>query len=341
LAGFDDKTRDSILTLIQLPDFNSPVEASGRMMLARRRRVAMMWVHAGFVKTATSTLQQAVFARHDEINYLGLPAPSADLDRAIHALAKADSIEFDLDRARSALTPHLRPPAPRRTTVVSYENFVLYESADKGVVARRLRDVFPDCQILFTIRRQQDIIRSWYLQKLAKYLDGLNYLPFDKWFAMKMVEPHKSILGDLDFNRTIGYYESLFGSERVKIFCYEQLIDDPTGYARAMAECLKVDDVQFSRLLSCANYNPTKTQRRIDLGRIATDYLPRAVVRAGARLISESIKARCNRFLNRGPTCRVALSPAAEQWIAAHCRQGNRELDARYGGQLARYGYMM
>lgn len=301
----------------------------------------MIWVHAGFVKTATSTLQHAVFARHDEINYLGLPAPRSDLGQVIHALAKADSTRFDLGRARRTVAPHLRPAPPRRITLVSYENFVLYESTDKGVVAQRLRDIFPDCQILFTIRRQQDIIRSWYLQKLAKYLDGLNYLSFDQWFAIKMAEPHKSILSDLDYHSTISYYESLFGRERIKVFCFEQLVDDRATYARAMADCLNVDAGQFADLLSCANYNPTRTQRRIDLGRIATDYLPRAVVRQGAGLVSNKIKARYDRFLNRGPKCRVALSPAAEQWIAEHCRRGNQALDARCGGQLTRYGYMI
>jgi hypothetical protein len=301
----------------------------------------MIWVHAGFVKTATSTLQRAVFSRHDEINYLGLPAPNADLAQVIHALAKADSIEFDLDRARRTVAPHLRPAAPRRTSLVSYENFVLYESTDKGVVAQRLRDIFPDCHILFTIRRQQDIVRSWYLQKLAKYLAGLNYLSFDEWFAIKMAEPHKSILSDLDFHNTISYYESLFGPERIKIFCFEQLVDDRAAYARAMAQCLDVDSMQFADLLSCGNYNPTKTQRRIDLGRIVTDYLPRAVVRRGAGLVSNGIKARYDRFLDRGPKCRVTLSPAVEQWIAEHCRRGNRQLDARCGGQLARYGYVV
>jgi hypothetical protein len=301
----------------------------------------MIWVHAGFVKTATSTLQQAVFSRHDEINYLGLPAPSPDLHRVIHALAKADSTAFDLDRARRTVAPHLRPAPPRRLTLVSYENFVLYESTDKGVVAQRLHDVFPDCRILFTIRRQQDVIRSWYLQKLTKYIAGLNYLSFDEWLTIKMAEPHKSILSDLDFNSVISYYESLFGPEKVKVFCYEQLVDDRPAYARAMADCLNIDGVQFADLLSDANHNPTRTQRRIDLGRIATNYVPRAVARQGAGLISEKIKGRYHRFLDRGPKCRVALSPAAEQWIAEHCRRGNRQLDARCGGQLARYGYVV
>ena len=73
----------------------------------------------------------------------------------------------------------------------------------------------------------------------------------------------------------------------------------------------------------------------------SSNWSTRAVVRRGAGLVSNGIKGRYDRFLDRGPKCRVTLSPAAEQWIAEHCRRGNRQLDARCGGQLARYGYVV
>ena len=57
--------------------------------------IPMIAIHAGFVKTATSTLQRGVFSQHEGINFLGLSTRDDRLRAAIHAIAKTD---FDLLR---------------------------------------------------------------------------------------------------------------------------------------------------------------------------------------------------------------------------------------------------
>ena len=301
----------------------------------------MIAIHAGFVKTATSTLQRGVFRQHEGINFLGLPARDDRLAGAIHAIAKADSIAFDLGRMRETFRHRLESGPAHEVTLISYENFTLYESRDKGIIARRLKEIFGDCRIFFTLRRQEELVRAWYLQKLPKYISGHNFLEFDDWLKLKMQEPHKSIMGELDYNSTIRYYEELFGRENVEIFLFEHLRQNATDFAHRMASWLGIEGARFASLLAQAHYNPTITQRQRDFARFTTTYLPRFLTDRGARLLPRLLRKRFKRFLERGPGAKAPPSEALDAWIADHCRSGNRALNARYGDQLARYGYTL
>jgi hypothetical protein len=301
----------------------------------------MIAIHAGFVKTATSTLQRGVFSQHEGINFLGLPTQDDRLAAAIHAIAKADSIRFDLRRIRETFRHHLETGAAREVTLVSYENFTLYESRDKGIVARRLKEIFGECRVFFTMRRQEELVRAWYLQKLPKYISGHNFLEFDDRLKLKMQEPHKSIMGELDFNSTVRYYEKLFGRENVELFLFEHLRQNAADFAQRMASWLGVDPTRFAHLLVQAHYNPTITQRQRDFGRFTTTYLPRFLADRGARLVPRPVRRRFKQFLERGPGAKAPPSEVLDAWIADHCRAGNRALNARYGDQLARYGYTL
>jgi hypothetical protein len=301
----------------------------------------MIAIHVGFAKTATSTLQRGVFSQHEGIDFLGLPARDGRLGAAIHAIAKADSVGFDTTQIRGVFRDSLKAARGRDVNLISYENFTLYESRDKGMIARRLKDLFGDSKILFTLRRQEDLVRAWYLQKLPKYMSGNNFIEFNDWIALKRQEPHKSIMGDLDFNETIGYYEEVFGRERVEIFLFEHLRQDPAGFAEKMAGYLEIDPARFSSLLAQAHYNPTITQRQLDFGRFTTAYLPRFLTSRSDRLVPRRLRRGFKRFLGRGPSAKPPPSDALDEWIASHCQSGNRALNARYGNQLARHGYTL
>lgn len=301
----------------------------------------MLVIHAGFAKTATTTLQQGVFARHGQIHYLGVPSPDPALDRLLRRVPSEDSTRFDQAAARALLLPHLAPPLGRRVTLISHENLTLYEAKDKGVIAARLHALVGPCRIMFTLRRQEDLVASWYLQKLGKYLRDRRYLTPKQYFRMKLKEPSRSILDDVDYDATIACYERLFGRDNVAIFPYEQLRADPPGFAAAIAGSLGVDATEFERLLRAAHLNPAEAQRRVDATRIAANYLPRALVDRGVDLLPRRLHRRLSAYLDSGPRAKVELSSAARQWIGEHCRVGNQQLDGRYGGVLARYGYTL
>jgi hypothetical protein len=302
----------------------------------------LLVIHPGFAKTATTSLQQGVFARHGQVHYLGVPAPDPALDALLRRIPREDSTRFDLEAARAALAPWLAPPAGRRVALLSYENFTLYESKDKGLIAGRLRDLCgPSCRVMFTLRRQEDLLASWYLQKMRKYARDRHHLTLKQYFRIKAREPSRSILDDLDYDATIGCYERLFGRENVAIFAYEQLRTDPQGFARAVASFLGVDAGEFERLLRSARLNPAESERRLRAARAAARYLPRELVHRGLELLPHALHRRLSRYVDAGPRAKAELPEVARRWVAERCREGNRRLDARHGGLLARHGYTL
>ncbi|MFO1069747.1 MAG: sulfotransferase domain-containing protein [Geminicoccaceae bacterium] len=299
----------------------------------------MRVLHPGFPRTATTTLQQAVFPHHPQLAFLGVPAAEPALDQLLRGIAETDSTRFDATETAAGLAPHLALPPGRSTLLLSFENLTLYEARDKGVVAARLRTLFGPARIMFTLRRQDELAASWYLQKIRKYIDDHHYVSPQRYFRMKLREPGRSILGDLDFEATVACYERLFGAGNVRLFAYEQLRADPAAFAADVAGFLAVDPGPLQELLHAARLNRGETRRRLAKARLVDRYLPRAVLDRGRRLLPRGLRAGVERWLDGGERASVALPAAVRDWIDGQCRRGNRALDARYGGLLGRWGY--
>jgi hypothetical protein len=295
---------------------------------AGTRRVA---IHPGFVKTATSTLQRHVFPNHPEIAFLGLPAPTAELEWAIRHLCQADSTRFEGERVAATLRAAALAAPPERLLLVSYENFALHESTDKGVVAERLSALFPTAYILFTIRRQEELVTSWYLTKLRVRIKRKAFIPFEEWYWLERREPHLSILDDLCYAPVVETYRRLFGADRVTVVPFELLKREPAAFARACASALGVDATMFAELLTGRRENASMSQRYFDFWRRFGHFLPRRLARKWARRMP----------MHDGPSARIELGEAIRADIAGLVAADNRRLAELTGLDLAGLGYTM
>jgi hypothetical protein len=290
-------------------------------------------IHPGFVKTATKTLQLNLFAHHPDVLFLGWPAPSPQLERATRAILYDDSEEFDEERIATEIQQFCETAPSRRVAVLSHENFALYEATDRGVVARRLAALFPHARILFTIRRQEDLLTSWYLQKLRKYAKGNHYLTFKEWIRLKKKEPHRSILSNLDYSRTILYYARLFGQERVLVLPFEFLLADISGFAAAIAGWLEIDPVETERLLRAPARNTAPTNVSTGFYRYFAPFIPRRLSR---KLGEQVIPA-----LPIGRKLKVEIDPETQNLVRELCAEGNQRLERTFKLDLGRYNYVL
>jgi hypothetical protein len=290
----------------------------------------MLFIHPGFAKTATTTLQHQVFAKHPQIELFSLPTSRPEIEWAIDHLCHADSIFYDEDRVRTIFRESMEN-ASSKTVVLSYEHFVLYESKDKGMVAQRLYKLFPDARIFFTIRRQEDLVASLYLTKIRKYIKGKNFLSFIKYFRIKKRALHRSIFDDIRFFEIIEYYAKVFGRDRIKILLFEKLTRDTRQFADELSEFLQVDQQELLRLVQEKQENPTISQNYVNFWRHVSPFLPAPVVRKGALRTAKM----------RGRRAEVDIGPEAREMIVHLCGEGNRRLAETYGIDLASYGYCM
>ncbi len=276
-------------------------------------------------------MQKHVFRRHPGIHFLGLPAPTPELEWALRHICQADSIDYEPDRLRRVLASAIEQGDPSLTPLLSYENFALHESKDKGMVAERLKALFPDARIVFTIRRQEDLVVSWYLTKLKTLIKRKAYVPFEEWYWVGGREPHRTIIDDLRYGRMIKHYGNLFGHDRVHVLLFEQLRRDPEAYARSFAEILGVDGDTFHRLMAGKRENAAMSQRHLLFWRRVGHLLPRKLVRDWSR--SEALR--------RGAPARVEVPETIRLHIRELCADDNAELARTFGLDLAGNGYAL
>jgi hypothetical protein len=292
---------------------------------------APVWIHPGFVKTATSTLQRHVFARHPELHFLGLPAPAPALEWAVRHICQADTSHFEAERLRQVLAEALAACPVGRRPLISYENLALYESKDKGLVAERLAALFPAARILFTIRRQEDLVTSWYLTKLRVRIKRKAFIPFEEWYWVEAREPWQSILDDLRFSRTIALYERHFGRAQVAVLPFEALRHDPAAFAAAAAAVLEIDAAPFAALMAGKRENASMSQRYLDFWKRFNQVLPRRLVRKWARRMP----------MHDGPPARIAIPDDIRTHLRELIAADNAALARDYGLDLARWGYAL
>lgn len=290
----------------------------------------MIVIHPGMVKTATTSLQELVFARHPDITFLGLPAPNPAAKAAIHQICQTDDIDYDHQSVANVLLP-LAAEARDGVAVLSYENFALYESKDKRLVAERLHRLFPDARVLFTIRRQQDLLAAWYLQKMQKYLRDGRYVSFQDWFKMKARLPHRAVLDDLRFDRIIACYQRIFGVDRIQVLLFEELRADPPCFCRRLGVVLGIPGAGIEALLAERQANPTVPAVLMTVGRSFFPFLPQTVSRQIAK-----------RLMRRGGrAAKIEIGDAIANQVAALSAPGNRSLAAEFNLPLAKYGYSL
>jgi len=288
-----------------------------------------VFIQPGFVKTATSSLQQLVFTNHPEIQYLGVQTGISDLKWAIGHICYADSIIYDEQRVADVFTAALQEFDLEHPVILSYEVFALHESKDKGLVARRLKTLFPEAKIFFTLRRQEEVLGSFYLQKIPRYLRENTCLPFDRWLKDVAKSAHHSILDDLNYFPIVNYYAKLFGKEGLRLFLFEDLRKDPESYSKKIANYIGVDSVKFHDLMQNDKKNPTVTQEYIDFWNRWGPLLPHKITRKLSRRLESK----------PGVPARVDIGDRGRETIYRLCAEGNRALSEEFQVDLENNGY--
>ncbi|MFD1961125.1 hypothetical protein ACFSHP_22700 [Novosphingobium panipatense] len=208
-------------------------------------------IHIGFHKTASTLLQQALFARPD----LGFERPYND-----RKFIQADFVRrgpFDgvpIERQVEYRRVAQEAAEAGRTLVISHERLSGYPGTgafDGPIIAQRLKETFPDARILVFVREQLELIASYYLQ----YITDGGALSFRRLVTRIQPGMYRKPQFDLDvfsFVKTINHYRSLFGSDNVLVVPYEALRRDGWQLARTIAQYAGQDPQAYPPTYSIA-----------------------------------------------------------------------------------------
>ena len=310
-------------------------------------------VHVGYPKTATTTLQQHLFSRHPEIEYLGKFIPGFGFKTPELGLAMNELISHD--DTRYAGTKHLRrllDPLRRQgqdpTLLISSESMIHPWATDRGVVARRVYEAFSPCRVLVTIREQQDIIKSFYGRhgRFGQYLFLEKYeseklrspISFKDWFFYCMRTVDKNFLGTIRYYETIRYYVELFGRDNVGIFLFEEFRSQKSVFLAKLCQFLGVQDVVKAEELVVGKHEFPKLSRMDIFHERVASRLPSWLKRSA----SPGPLQQYTRFPTRAfGTPTITFDPSHVQQLLQLYGEGNQRLQDDYNVPLKQFGYLM
>lgn len=192
-------------------------------------------IHVGYIKTGTTYLQNSFFSRPD--SGLELAAGEATRAQTVQNILLADDYNFDAAQIRNHMEDIALPVRARGNTPVWSEESLLGNPPsaryDGFSNARKIKAVFPDAQVLITIRRQQSIALSMF----REYVLGDGTLPIGSFIGTgKEALSFTPILRPefLFYDRAIRHYQELFGADRVLVLPQEMLARDPEQYVKML-----------------------------------------------------------------------------------------------------------
>jgi hypothetical protein len=187
-------------------------------------------IHPGFHKTATSWLQSTVFAEKRLFRSL------LDHHEIDELLVRPHDFDFDPEMAKARIAALRAGATPGVVDVISSEILsgnIILGSRDSRVLADRLGAACPSAKVLLTVRAQQPIIKSIYLQYIKRggrmtIEDYLSFRPEPGYFWF---DP-----GTLEFDRVAATYAGHFGADNVLVLPQELLSRDRTQYLRLLCQ---------------------------------------------------------------------------------------------------------
>ena len=327
-----------------------------------------IYLHIGFNKTATTTLQEHVFARHPAIAYLGRPYKMPEfagaggiakkgLERAVRAIRMQDTLSYNLHSAHEEISLILDgAKGSGKPIVLSDEGFTSPQWNDRQLIARRLRDAFGPCHILATVRNQLTCIPSLYFSLAAKGV--IKNIGFDRWLEKQVARQAGAddawTIRQFKYAEVFELYRNVFPDATICFIPYELLVEDKASFASAIAQWLGVDEqVTIDTLLAAKAKNVIGSVQAMHVihgyerlakiySRLNKKWIPAfglkkdlpAVWRVKEALRHGILRSTAARY--RG---KFVLSEQSKEFITRYYSADNADLCHLVGQDLSKYGY--
>ncbi len=294
-------------------------------------------IQIGLHKTGTTMLNNAFYPKHRDIHHLGKPYDIDDPVRLmLEEIMYASSLSYNVDRCRKlfreAVLPHLKG---KKLVTINESRLSNGAGVERTIVAERLCDVVGKCKIIVILRRQDEFLKSLYLQWFGTKKTKLT---FDEWLREGVIFARKAPFSLIDYHNIVSSFVSVFGRERVGIFLFEQFLSDRDAFARELSEFAGID-AETSRLLLMAK------ARNPRMSRLHVFVRKRPVLDRMAKIIrrkeSGALVSVLRWAAERSGRAKVEFTPELESRLRNYIGASNARLAEEFTLPMERYGYML
>ncbi|TGD73504.1 hypothetical protein E4634_10765 [Mangrovimicrobium sediminis] len=314
-------------------------------------------LHTGMPKTATSTLQEAVFRQHPDVFYLGKSTKNGvtkgTRSQEIYDVLKPVLWSPKGNTDYAALAARFKelaidPAGEEQVVIASWEGLGGIRERRFRSLLERVQQIYPEYRLLKCLRNPVNWVTSQYLQNVQgqflkknrdAYFHGRPWVPFETWLKRRYTK-HGDMSLWLSAADNIKVAVDVLGRENVGVFLFEDMIADADAYYRGISEFIGIDGEKTLELVAGAHANPRLTQAEYDHIREVDSSL---VARTRWRFSPDAERRRQMRKISRAqpdsPGVKIALTDEVRQRVIDSTCEGNRWLRDELGLDVERHGY--
>ena len=299
-----------------------------------------VFIHIGHSKTGTTTLQDHLFSKHDQIAYLGRPYKNDLFEKEVRRLVLQDSTQYNYKGLKCIIDTY-RNGTKDKSIVISEETFSTVRCTDRGLMANRIKSIFYPCKIIITIRNQLDIIRSYYLNFdcIIENLDKPtgHIVNFKEWIQYMLNNKEFSYLSEIEYYDLIKYYSDLFGYDNVIVLLFEEFVHSKELFIEKLSSFIGVDKKQSFNLINHKHEQKGPSQREFFYMKIISKYFLGLPINNYLSLGKTANNLIIN-FFKKGRKPVIQM----DEWVKPLeelFREGNNKISKDYSLPLAKYNY--
>ena len=244
--------------------------------------------HVGYHKTASSLLQKNFFSNEHH----GFISGATNRNEIVEAFVAPAPLQGVSQQKLNNLQQKVRNISGDKTIVFSHERLAGYPASggfDQEIIARRMKECFPEAQIIMVIREQKDMIKSMYLQyisdggslSLHKYLSGVD---------RKLYRKPQFIFEYYDYLAALRMYQKYFGFDNVLCLPYEMLKYSPGTFLNAITKFCDIDEVSDAAVddVVSSRVNPNRSYVELSIRRFANKLFRTQLSDYGFQILSNA-----------------------------------------------------
>ena len=308
------------------------------------------YIHIGYPKNASTTLQTDVFPNIKNALYLGrhydsnYAFKSEKVTKAFYDLTMYDSVDCNLDEISSVIHEYVNEHIGENNKLIISSEAFANNMVDRGLLAERLKLIFPEAKILVLIREQMSALRSMYSFLVMRQGKNINIAygrpsvhSFEKWIVEQELFFGKSFITTLKYYDYISVYAKLFGKNNITVLLFEELVHSPQVFYEKLGaffdedldDCFNCIDVPLRNKGLSIRALSYYRLRGLCLNISLSKYLPTFVTKLGLD------------FLNRGDSAssKEYLPEDIESRLVSLYKKGNNILQEEYSVDVKKYQY--
>jgi hypothetical protein len=229
-----------------------------------------IYLHIGYPKTATTTLQKHIFPYLHGLKYFHKEFGNKSLDTIIEELLSKKITDLDISSYRDVIDKELSSTNLISAENIIFRSFLPYKTnngitfQNQTIIADKLKKVFDplkfDVKILIVLRKQISIISSIYAQSYTDFYSNFDeYNKFKKYvqfFSTDQLKKHP--LNELiTYNEVVLYYNKLFGKNNVHVLLYEEMLNDKDLFLMNLMDTINISSYHFNTAIQQENVRST------------------------------------------------------------------------------------